>query len=313
MAEELYAILGVPRGATEAEIKKAYRRLARELHPDRNKGNKESEERFKKVSAAYAVLGNPEKRGLYDKYGVDGLRDGFDPAVWERARQYGGRAAAGGGAHGEQFDFGGFSGFGGMESIFETLFGQAARGGRGAPRREWRGGSRRRGFEVRSQMEVELLDTVLGRELQIEVPVEGEMRRLTVKLPKGIESGQSIRLRGQGGAGGRGGDAGDLIIEVKVKEDEIFTRKGMDLVKREDVPASVAYFGGALSVETPWGSGKVTVPPGTRGGKKVRIKGHGVRRGDEAGDLYVQLNVVLPSRRDAEAEAVMRRLEELER
>ena len=209
-SEDLYTILGVAKDAPAVEIKKVYRKLARELHPDRNKGNKEAEERFKKVSAAYAVLGNAEKRKLYDKYGIDGLRDGFDPKMWERAQGFGGRGAGRARQQGEPVDFGGFTGFGGMEDIFETLFGRNAYQRGQARRHEWDMSVPARGPDVKSQMEVELLDAVLGRELQIVVPIEGERHNLKVKLPRGIESGKSIRLKGQGGRGA--GDPGDLIV-----------------------------------------------------------------------------------------------------
>lgn len=306
--EDLYRILGVAKGATGAEIKKAYRKLARELHPDRSKGNKNDEERFKKVSAAYAVLGNAEKRKLYDAYGIDGLRDGFDPKAWERARGFGGGGArpGAGGA-----DFGGFAGFGGMEEIFEALFGGGGPRRGGPRRREWdvRVGSR--GPDVRAQMEVGLLDAVLGRELQIVVPIEGERRSLKVKLPRGIEGGKSIRLKGQGARGSGDGGDGDLIVEIAVREDERYARRGPDLVKREDVTVGKAYFGGPLEVETPWGKGQVVVPPGTRGGTRIRIKGHGVRAGDRAGDLYVEINIVLPERKGEAVEAAVREMERL--
>ena len=305
--EDLYRILGVERGAAEGEIKKAYRKLARELHPDKNKGNKEAEERFKKVSAAYAVLGNQEKRKLYDKYGIDGLRDGFDPKMWEAARGFGGRGTArGGGA--EAFDFGGFAGFGGMEQIFETLFGRSAYQRGQAKRHAWQK-SPSRGADVMSRMEVELLDAVLGRELQITIPIDGARRNLKVVLPKGIESGKSIRLKGQGGKGADGGEDGDLIVEIHTKEDGIYARRGMDLVKREDVTVGQAYFGGPLEVETPWGKGTLNLPKGTRGGKRIRIKGHGVRGGESRGDLYVEVNIVLPEERDEKMDETVREIE----
>jgi curved DNA-binding protein len=309
LKEDLYLILGIDRNATEAEIKKVYRKLARELHPDKNKGNKEAEERFKKVSAAYAVLGNAEKRKIYDKYGIDGLREGFDPATWDRASGFGRRPAAGRGrTYGEPVDFGGV---GGMDDIFETLFGQGFRGGRTARRATWGGEPRGKAVETRSHMEVDLLDAVLGRELQILVPVEGESRSLKVTLPRGIESGRSIRLKGQGGGTGRGPERSDLIIEIRVRENDVYIRKGMDLIKREDITVGLAFFGGPLSVETPWGRGKVNIPQGTRGGNRIRIKGHGVRVGEQAGDLYVQVNIVLPEKRDAATEEAVRRLETL--
>jgi DnaJ-class molecular chaperone len=307
--EDLYGILGVARDAAEGDIKKAYRKLARELHPDKNKGNKESEERFKKVSAAYAVLGNAEKRKLYDKYGIDGLRDGFDPKMWERAQGFGGRGAGRAKENGESVDFGGFGGFGGMEQIFETLFGRNAYQRGPARRHEWVTNASSRGPDVKSHMEVELLDAILGRELQIVVPIAGERRSLKVRLPKGIEGGKSLRLKGQGGNGSGEGEPGDLLVDIEVKEDERYTRRGMDLVKREDVSAGKAFFGGLLEVETPWGKGTVTIPVGTRGGKRLRIKGHGVRAAEKAGDLYVEINIVLPEPGDEKLERAVRELE----
>jgi DnaJ-class molecular chaperone len=311
LTEDLYKILGVERTASEHEIKKVYRRLARELHPDKNKGNKEAEERFKKVSAAYAVLGNAEKRKLYDRYGIDGLRDGFDPAAWSRAQEFGRRSGGGRTRTGDASEFGGFAGFGGMEEIFEALFGGGGRGQRAGRRVRWAAETPPAAVETRSHMEVDLLDAVIGRELQIVVPVDGERRSLKVSLPRGIESGKCIRLKGQGERGGRGSERGDLIIEIAVRESDVYTRKGMDLIKKEEITVGHAFFGGPLNVETPWGSGKVSIPPGTRGGNRIRIKGHGVRTAQGSGDLYVQINIVLPERRDAATEEAVRRLEAL--
>jgi curved DNA-binding protein len=255
------------------------------------------------------VLGNAEKRKIYDRYGIDGLREGFDPATWERATGFGRRSAAGRArTYGEPAEVGGL---GDMDDIFDTLFGQGFRGGRTTRRATWGGEPRGRAVETRSHMEVDLLDAVLGRELQIVVPVEGESRSLKVTLPKGIESGKSIRLKGQGGRTGRGVERSDLIIEIRVRENDVYVRKGMDLIKREDVSVGHVFFGGPLSVETPWGKGKVNIPAGTRGGNRIRIKGHGAKAGEKVGDLYVQINIVLPERRDAATEEAVRRLEEL--
>ena len=304
--EDLYKVLGVDRNAEEAEIKKAYRKLARELHPDRNKGNPKAEERFKKVSAAYAVLGDKEKKKLYDQYGPDGLRDGFDPEMWKRYSGYGSRGASAYTNTGE--DFGGFSGFGGMEDIFETLFGNARRAHR-ARAASWDMGGQEKAPDIKSKIKIELLDAVLGRELQIVVPVEGERRKLKVKIPKGIEEGQSIRLKGQGAK--RGGSSGDMILEVSIAEDTQYTRNNMDLEKEERVKFSTAYLGGTVEVETPWGNGKVKVPERTNGGKKIRIKGHGVRKGERRGDLYVKIVVEVPSESSKEMKEAVERLKEL--
>jgi curved DNA-binding protein len=306
--EDLYLILGVASTATEGEIKKAYRKLARELHPDKNKGNKDAEERFKKVSAAYAVLGNAEKRKLYDKYGIDGLRDGFDPQMWERAQGFGRRGYPRSESADGPFDFGGFSGFGNMEDVFETLFGRNAYQ-RSARRHAWSPRATERGPDVKSQMEVALLDAVIGRELQIVVPVEGELKNLTVRIPRGLESGKSIRLKGQGGRGQNGGPNGDLLVGVGVKPDDIYRRQGLGLVKREDVTVGKAYFGGELVVETPWGKGTVRLPEGVRGGQRLRIKGHGIRGEEAKGDLFVEINIVLPEAREEKVAKAVRDLE----
>jgi DnaJ-class molecular chaperone len=249
--EDLYRILGVQRGASKEEIKKAYRKLARELHPDRNKENKAAEERFKKVSAAYAVLSDEEKRKLYDKYGVDGLRDGFDPDIWKR---YGGggfkNVYTQGGAGGfEGFDFGGFGGFGAMEDIFEGLFGRrkqegGTRGGQG-----WR--QKKKGPKVTSTLEVEMMDVILGRELQIVVQIGEERRNLKVRIPKNVEDGKSIRLKEQGAASDTGGPPGDMYLKIKVKPDRIYERKGNNLIKKEAITIGEAYFGAVKEVETP--------------------------------------------------------------
>lgn len=316
--ESLYEILGVSHDATESEIKKKYRKLARDLHPDRNKDNKEAEERFKKVSAAYAVLGDKEKRKLYDQFGIDGLRDGFDPNKWRQYGSYENRGSeewpggAGAGFDGT-FDFGGFSGFGALGDIFERLFGmESGRGGRQQRSGVSGWGFNMPGTQVRLKLEVELMDAVLGRELQIVVPVEGEQRRLKVTIPKGIEEGQTLRLKGQGGKSrGRGGTAGDLLLEISIKADSNYQRKGLDLIKRESITVGQAYNGESIEVSTPWDTVKMSIPQGTQGGQRLRLKGKGMRRGKKRGDLYIQVDIRLPKRRDKETKDAVDRLEEL--
>jgi curved DNA-binding protein len=310
-SEDFYSILDVKRGATISEIKKAYRKLARKLHPDRNKDNKQAEERFKKVSAAYAVLGDKEKKNLYDKYGIDGLRDGFDPKMWEQFGGMGtGRRTHGGHAQ-NPFDAGGFTGFGAMEDIFESLFGASGnvRRQQGTRGRNW--GVRQKGPEIKSSLEVELMDVINGRELEIVIPVDGERKKLKVKVPRGIADGQTMRLKGQGGKSHSGGLPGDLMLEIAVKKDKTYERKGLDLVKAELITIGQAYRGAVVPIETPWGEVKMSVPAGTQGGQQLRLKGKGIKKGKEQGNLYVRMNIRVPTEQDEKADEAIEIIEAL--
>jgi DnaJ-class molecular chaperone len=310
--EDLYSVLGLRRNASKEEVKKAYRKLARELHPDRNKNDKQAEEKFKKVTAAYAVLGDEEKRKLYDEFGIDGLRDGFDPNIWRKygssgRKKYQERKGEGRGFGG--FEYGGFEGFGAMEDIFESLFG-GKRGGRTERKRERWKSEPEKGPKVRSKLEVELMDVVLGRELQVIVPVEGERKTLRVKIPRGIEQGRTIRLQEQGAKSRNGGPAGDLLLEIEVKKDKKYERIGNDLYKKEKITVGEAYNGIAKDIETPWGKVKMTIPKGTQSGNKMRLKGKGIKREEKEGDLYIQILVEIPKKRDRKTEEAIEKLEE---
>lgn len=311
--DELYGLLGVEKGATDAEIKKAYRKLARDLHPDRNTANKEAEERFKKMSAAYAVLSDKKKRALYDEFGADGLRDGFDPEMYRRYSRAAGGMPRGAGGGGQDFDMGGFAGFGALEDIFETLFGGS--GGRSGRRtrnqadRNW--SVRDAGADVRVELEVDFLDAVVGRELQIQVKVGGESRKLKVTLPKGVETGKTLRLKGQGSSGSPGTKAGDMLIEVKVRDDKAYERKGLDLTKKERVTVGQAYHGTTLPVETPWGRVSVTLPPRSQSGQKMRLKGQGIKTDKASGDLYVLILIKLPQKGTPEESSLIDKLEKM--
>jgi len=315
MQEDFYKILGVEKTASDAEIKKSYRNLARELHPDTHKGDKVAEERFKKVSAAYAVLSDKKKRKLYDEFGVDGLRDGFNPEQWRRygGGFPGGGRRAGGSPFGDQgVDFGGFSGFGGMEGIFETLFGGRRQGGAGRGHRQaegWANVAQPKGPQIKSVLEIDLLDAVLGRELAILIPVDGQQKKLTVTVPKGVQDGKKIRLKGQGGKNPMGGESGDLILELKVRKDSVYKRDGYDLEKEELITIGQAYFGDVIEVETPWGKGKLKIPEGTQGGRRLRIKGQGVRTSNKNGDLYVRLHIKIPQNNDKKTIEIIKKLE----
>ncbi len=307
MQEDFYQILGISRNASKDEIKKAYRKLARKLHPDRNSNNKSAEEQFKKVSAAYAVLSDSKKKQLYDQYGVDGLRDGFNPEMW---KQYGSGSGGFGNVHSGGtpggFDFGGFGGFGPMEDIFESLFGnrrnKSGFGGGG-----WQP---QKGANIKSRLDIEMMDIVLGRELKIVIPIEGEQKNLTLKIPRGIEDGQTIRLKEQGAKSPNGGPPGDLLLEIRTLKTREYERKGNDLTKREKITIGEAYFGAVKVVDTPWGKVNVNIPKGTQGGSKLRLKGKGIKKGKIEGDLFIEVLIEIPTRRDKETDDAIQRLEQ---
>jgi len=281
---DLYAVLGVPRTAAADEIKKAYRKLARKHHPDVNPGDKKAEERFKVVSAAFEVLGDAKKRALYDEFGEDALRTGFDEA---KARAFH--------AYREQgFDPGTFRGGGfdpgDLGSMFESFFGGGGRGGR--PRR----GRPVAGEDAEVAVEVDLREAVLGAEREIAVDRHGTVSRLRVKVPPGVETGSRVRLAGQGGHGARGGARGDLYLRVAVRPHPNVRLEGRDLFLDLPVTAAEALDGAELSVPTFDGPVKLKVPPGSQSGRKLRLRGRGLPHlgGAGRGDFHVVLQVVLP-------------------
>lgn len=277
MAKDYYDILGVGRNATEEEIKKAYRSLARKFHPDLHPENrKEMETRFKEINEAYQVLSDPKKRSNYDLTG----QAGFEPGM--------GGGPAGyppGGVSYEDFGFGG--GFGGFEDIFSEVFG--------------RGGGRRRvaqkGQDLEYRLELEFLQAVRGTELKVTISRQGRPEALTVKIPPGIKTGSRVRVAGKGEEGFGGGPPGDLYIVTTVRPHAYFSRVEQDIYV--DVPITIkeALFGAEIEVPTIDGPTRIKVPSGIHGGQKLRIKGRGVyRQRGERGDEYVILNVATPKK-----------------
>jgi len=288
MAEkDLYEVLGVSKTATEDEIRAAYRKLARKHHPDVNPGNKSAEARFKEISAAYEVLVDAEKRKLYDEFGHEGLRGGFDP---EQARAYktwqSRRGATGSPFQEEVFDLGDLGDLG-------DLFGRA-------------GGFRRRaarGEDVVALVELDLLQAIQGTEITVRIPNEargGEGEPFTVRIPKGAEDGSRLVVKGRGAPGSNKAPPGDLIIETRVREHPYFRRAGLDLHLDLPVTLDEAYNGSEVEVPTPDGPVKLRVPPRSQQGQELRLRGKGVTRGDRRGDLYVKLDVRLPENDDEE-------------
>ena len=289
MAGDPYKELGVSKGASADEIKKAFRKLAKELHPDKNPGDKAAEERFKRITAAFDLLGDAEKRAKYDRGEIDA--DGR-----EQFRGFGGGHPGGGGRQGGFGGFGGSGGRGGFEDIdLEELFG--AFGGGGRAKSGFGGGfGGGKGQDVRATLDISLEDAIAGATRRIQF---SDGRMLDVAIPKGASEGQVIRLKGQG-APGRGGQAGDALIELKIAPHPVFKRDGADLTM--DLPVSVpdAVLGGKIQVPTPEGAVMMTIPKGSNSGKILRLKGRGAYAGGKRGDLLAKLAVTLPETPDDE-------------
>ncbi|HET8542184.1 MAG TPA: J domain-containing protein [Anaeromyxobacter sp.] len=302
MAErDLYEILGVPRTASTDDVKKAYRRLAKKYHPDVNPGNKAAEEKFKEVTAAFEVLSDEKRRKLYDEFGADALRTGFDE---KRADEYRRWKRQGAPAGGMPFDFGDFAtvNVGDMGSFdFGSIFGEIFGGGRA------RGRARRAPFaapgaDAIATVEVSLRDAVLGGERDVRV----DGRTLRVKIPPGVGDGSRIRLAGQGGPGQHGGPAGDLFLEVKVAEHRHVRREGKDLYLDLPVTVPEAVSGAEVRLPTFEGPVSLRVPRGAQSGTRLRLRGKGLPdlRGGARGDLYAVIQVVVPPSSDAVERAV---------
>ncbi len=294
---DLYDILGVSRGASPDEIKKTYRKLAKKYHPDVNPGNKQAEEKFKEVTAAFEVLSDPKRRKLYDEFGPDALRTGFDEKKAEEYRRW--KQAAGGGpgrGGGVPFDFGDFAtvdlggGFGTFDfgSIFGDLFGGA--GGRGR-RRAGGVGIPMPGSDAQAEIAIDLRDAVLGAERDIRI----DGRTLRVKIPAGVTDGSQIRLAGQGGPG-HGGPPGDLYLTVRLHEHPWVRREGKDLFIDLPVTVPEAALGADVTLPTFEGPVRLRVPPGSQSGRLLRLRGKGLPdlHGGPRGDLHAVVQIVLP-------------------
>jgi curved DNA-binding protein len=299
---DFYQDLGVARDASDEEIKKSYRKLAAKLHPDKHPGDKKIESRFKAVNRAYHVLSDPQKRKLYDEFGEDGLREGFDA---EAARAY--RRAAGAGGRVRFRRNGGSGGFeevfgaentGGFADLFGDLF--RNRGGRGAA-------SAMRGSDIASEVTVDFVSAIQGAELRLTLQDGGEP--VTVRIPPGAGDGDKVRIPGHGAPGNFGGPPGDLVLAIRVKPHPFFERDGLDL--HLDLPITVreAFYGAKIRVPTPSGDVTLTVPKHAQSGQVVRLKGRGVKRKADQGDLYVRFLIKLPDSDSPELERAVEALE----
>jgi DnaJ-class molecular chaperone len=295
MATDYYATLGVPRTATQDEIQKAYRKLARKYHPDKNPDDANAKKKFQEVQSAFEVLSDAEKRKKYDQFGSDfegfsgGGPGGGGPRNW--------RYTSHGGPQSYQFDpedlsdlFGGGGaevGGGGFADLFRNL-------GGGAGRTRRRAAPAARGHDLKHEMTIPFATSVTGGEAAISVQRQsGNVETIRVKIPAGIAGGKKIRLRGQGEPGEGGAAAGDILLTIHVSPHPHFRRSGDRLEVRVPVTLAEAAEGAEIEVPTPKAVIKLRVPPGTSSGKKLRIKGMGLQT-DPPGDLFAEVQIVLP-------------------
>ena len=336
--KDYYEILGVKRGASDDDIKKAYRGLARKFHPDLNPGDKSAEEQFKQVQEAYDVLSNAEDRKLYDEYG-DNWRAvksgaGAPPPGWEGAQ----RSTRGAGPGAGGFDFGDFDfsdfrsagGAGGFD-IFEEMFGGP---GTGRGRRSGRG----RDVEAELELSIEEAHRGVRRTIQMEVaetcptcggsglkdgkPCEtcggaGQVlkpKRIEVNIPTGVRDGSTIRLAGQGGTGSNGGEPGDLYLHIRLRPHPVFTVKGDDLEVELPITPWEAVLGARVPAPTIDGTVELTIPPGAKSGQRLRLRGQGLnKRKGGRGDEYVRLKIVVPKQVSAEERRLYEELKRISR
>jgi curved DNA-binding protein len=313
--QDFYRILGVPSSASQEEIQRAYRRLARENHPDVNR-DPAAEDRFKDISEAYSVLSDPQTRRRYDAFGPDfrQVPEDVDPETWRRAKAGAGagsrsRAGAGARAGAGQGGRTGFAYGGGddidLDDLFGGLFG--GRGGAGNARTDYDragyGGAGRGGWgpvpgaDQSAEIELALEDAYHGGRRTVTIGTGSSQRTLEVTIPPGVTDGQRIRLAGQGGRGSDGAGAGDLYLVARIAPDRVFRLEGRDIYVELRLAPWEAALGTSVAVPTPDGEAKVTVPAGTSSGKRLRLRGRGMPspRGTP-GDLYAETRIMVPSK-----------------
>ena len=319
---DCYEILGINRSADEAAIKKAYRKLAKKYHPDSNAGNPDAEQKFKEVTEAYSILSDPEKRKLYDRFGYAA----FDGSMPNGAT--GGYSDMGGNSGTGEFHF-----HGNMDDIFGDIFGNMFHGGASGSSYHQNGsgfkgfhGSRgfyqdgfgsnfqQKGSDIKSEIAVSFDEAAFGGDKMIHLrDGNGRVQSFNVHIPAGIDTGQSIRLRGKGNPGINGGSDGDLLLQVSVGERPGFERKGMDVYTTVQIPYTTAVFGGEAVVQTLNGKVICKIQPGTQSGTKIRLKKKGIvsmKQSGVYGDLYAAVQIQVPKHLNREAEKKLKEYEQ---
>lgn len=284
--QDYYETLGLKKGATPEEIKKAYRKLAVKYHPDKNPGDKKAEDRFKEINEAYAVLSDPQKKTQYDQFGSAGFHQRFS----------------------QEDIFRGFNAsdifreFGlGSDDVFSRIFGMGGGGGfrqGGGFGGGFGGGMSRKGSDFEMELAISFQEAFAGGDKRVAFTREGRSEEISVKIPAGVDSGARLRLSGKGGTGIGGGPAGDLYLNIVVRPDPNLAREGDDIVAPHQLPFSLACLGGSLDVQTLDGTKRIKVPAGIGTGTKIRLKGLGFPRMGKSGrgDLYVLIGVRVPER-----------------
>jgi DnaJ-class molecular chaperone len=280
-----YDVLGVERTASADDIQKAYRRLAKKLHPDLNPGNKEAEEKFKEVAVAYGLLSDAEKRRRFDAGEIDAAG-----AEMPRERFYRDFAGEPGAEHSYE-DPSGFADYANLDDLLAQLL-----------RRQAQQARRARGLDARYSLAVDFLDAVNGATRRLTLP---DGATLDVTIPAGIREGQVLRLRGKGAPSFGEGEPGDALVEITVKPHPFFVRQGDDIHMELPVTIGEAALGARVNAPTPGGPVMLSVPKGSNTGSVLRLKGKGVRGRSGSGDLLVTLKVMLPGESDAELEAFL--------
>jgi DnaJ-class molecular chaperone len=312
MTDDYYQTLGVGRSASNDDIQKAYRKLAKKYHPDLNPDDKVAQKKFKEVQQAYDVLGDEKKRTLYDQFGP-----AFEQIKQTGGPQWSSQVPPDGVDFGDIFSGGRGGGHQAMPPDLADLLKQFTGGsvfefsGGGTKRRRSRRSSAQPGADVQHEVEVPFRTAVTGGEVSLRVQRHGsKTETLTVKIPAGIESGKTIRLRGQGESSPDGGPAGDLLITVRVTPHSHFRRDGLDLIVRVPVTLAEAALGAKVDVPTTQGEIALKVPPGTSSGTRLRAKGQGIRKADgSTGDLYAEILIEIPKEIDEEAAELIRKLD----
>jgi curved DNA-binding protein len=317
--KDYYATLGIPKTASEKEIKQAFRKLARKYHPDVNPGDKAAEARFKEINEANEVLSDPEKRKKYDELGANWQ-------AYERAQAAGGGP---GGPFAGQWSYapGGSGGFrpmtedevadmfGGDESPFSDFF-RTFFGGGGGSERASRAPRNRRGRDVEHEIELNLEEASQGSVHRLGINQNGEHRNVEVRIPAGVTEGSRVRVSGEGERGSGNAARGDLYLRVKLRPHGKFDRKGRDLYTKVRVPVTTAVLGGEVDVQTLAGKSlRLKIPPGTQNGQVFRLRGHGLpsTKDNERGELYATIDVALPQRITDEQRSHYEALAELEK